>query len=82
MTFYAENQDSIPGRVTFLIEGFPSTVRQMSGNLGHFIPGYHLAIDHLNQRSSTRGPPAALGRVLFGPGRVFHKIQCVMNIEA
>ena len=26
--------------------------------------------------------PAALGRVLCGPGSVFHKIQCVMNIEA
>ena len=30
---------------------------------------------------AARGPPAGLGRVLFGPGRVFHKIQCVMNIE-
>ena len=28
------------------------------------------------------GRIAALGRVLCGPGRVFHKIQCVMNIEA
>ena len=36
----------------------------------------------LGQGSSTRGPPAALGRVLCGPGRVLHKIQCVMNIEA
>ena len=26
--------------------------------------------------------PAALGRVLCGPGRVFHKIKCVINIEA
>ena len=26
--------------------------------------------------------PAALGRALCGPGRVFHKIQCVMNIQA
>ena len=36
----------------------------------------------LQQGSSTRGPHAALRRVLCGPGRVFHKIQCVMNIEA
>ena len=36
----------------------------------------------LQQESSTRGPPAVLGRVLCGPGRVFYKIQCVMNIEA
>ena len=36
----------------------------------------------LNQGSSTRGPPATLGRVLCGSGTVFHKIQCVMNIEA
>ena len=26
--------------------------------------------------------PAALGRVLCGPARVFKKIQCFMNIEA
>ena len=38
--------------------------------------------DTLSQGSSHRGPPAALGRVLCGPGRVFYKIQCVMNIEA
>ena len=31
---------------------------------------------------AARGPPAALGRVFFGLGRVFHKIHCVMNIEA
>ena len=31
---------------------------------------------------AARGPPAALGQVLCGPGRVFHKTQCVMNIEA
>ena len=31
---------------------------------------------------TAHGPPAALRRVLFGPGRVFHKVQCVMNIEA
>ena len=31
---------------------------------------------------AARGPPAALRRVLYGPGRVFHKIKCVMNIEA
>ena len=31
---------------------------------------------------AARGPPAALGRVLCSPGRVFHKIECVMNIEA
>ena len=36
----------------------------------------------LGQGSSTRGSPAALGRVSCGPVRVFHKIQCVMNIEA
>ena len=38
----------------------------------------------LGQGSSTRGPRAACGpqRVSCGPGRVFHKIQCVMNIEA
>ena len=38
--------------------------------------------DGLMQGSSTRGPHAALRRVLCGPGRVFHKIQCVMIIEA
>ena len=31
---------------------------------------------------AARGPPAALEQVLCGPERVFHKIQCVMNIEA
>ena len=31
---------------------------------------------------AARGPHAALGPVLCGPGRVFYKIQCVMNIEA
>ena len=30
--------------------------------------------DYLEQGSSTRGPPAALRRVLCGPGRVFHKV--------
>ena len=39
-------------------------------------------LQDLEQGSSTRGPHAALRRVLCGPGRVFHKIQCVMNIEA
>ena len=38
--------------------------------------------DALDQGSSNRGPPAALRRVLCGPGRQFHKIQCVINIEA
>ena len=31
---------------------------------------------------AARGPPAAFGRVLCCPGKVFHKIQCVMNIKA
>ena len=38
--------------------------------------GHHwfIALDDIKQGSSTHGPPAALGRVLWGPGRVFHKI--------
>ena len=32
-------------------------------------------------QTEARGPPAAFCRVLYGPGRLFHKIQCVMNIE-
>ena len=31
---------------------------------------------------AARGPLPALGRVLCDPGRVFYKIQCVMNIDA
>ena len=47
--------------------------------------GFETAISAIYNRGlqpATRGPPAALGRVLCGPGRVFHKIQCVMSIEA
>ena len=53
VALYATSLGSIHGRVIFLIDGFPSTVRQMPGNLGLFMPGYHLAIDHLNHRSSA-----------------------------
>ena len=31
---------------------------------------------------AARRPPAALRRVLCGPAWLFHKIQCVMKIEA
>ena len=30
---------------------------------------------------AARGPPAALGRILCAPGKVCHKIQCVMSFE-
>ena len=42
----------------------------------------NLLEDSFTSGVSTRGPPAALERVSCGPGRLFHKMQCVMNIEA
>ena len=50
VTSHAAGPGSIPGHVSLLIEvfrGFPSTVRQMSGNLGHIrLPlsyGHHIS---------------------------------------
>ena len=66
MTLYATSPGSITGQVSFLIEGFPLSVRQMSGNLGHFISGYHLAIDHLNHPNpSTDGDDLSID-VVYG----------------
>ena len=45
----------------------------------HWLRRNSLLKNALEQGSSTRGPHADLRRVLCGPGRVFHKIQCVMN---
>ena len=51
------------------------------------LPQIHFAIIYdsaypgvFNPRPAGRLRPS--GRGLCGPGRVFHKIQCVMNIEA
>ena len=42
-----------------------------------FLLGFTTLFNILGQGSSTRGP-----RAVCGPGRIFHCIQCVMNIEA
>ena len=55
---------------TFLDKQFPA---RLIGSVSPYIRGL---------QPTARVPPAALERVLCDPGRIFHKIQCVMNIEA
>ena len=42
----------------------------------------NVPVDSSSTPGVFKGPHAAIGRILFGPGWVFHKIQCVIKIEA
>ena len=63
---HAAGPGSIPRRVNSLVEvffrGFPSTVWQMSGNLGHIRPRYHMAIIYHPNRISSHYGQTWIGR--------------------